>query len=265
LRIEGIPILVAESSAPKQKNLDQPFIRPQILDSGSHLSPIISHIPLTLQGIPNPATEAAAKEYDAVRGEDQSPYLESATDSPIGSAHPMSSGRLSRPDSTMLDHTTESGSVPTPRPVALIDETPEASEEDKQSPMSDCPDDEQIDDVSIDVSVPTDSNLEEITNPRESSLVSDAYEPPEPRANPDGAASVYTPPFSPAPPDQLEPEEVEASSSSHLQADEALTGNAQVSNVISEPESGMPEVCCPSQYLNSPINITISMRDGGGP
>ncbi|KAL2002863.1 hypothetical protein VTN02DRAFT_5700 [Thermoascus thermophilus] len=70
---------------------------------------------------------------------------------------------------------------------------------------------------------------------RESSVVSEVYEPPEPEPHPDSADTAYTPPFSPAPPDRVEVEEAVMPSLPPPQPDEALTAQDQEP----KPEEGL--------------------------
>lgn len=85
---------------------------------------------------------------------------------------------------------------------------------------------------------PTDTRqgLEGEVHPsRESSVVSEVYEPPEPEPHLDSADTAYTPPFSPAPPDRVEVEEAAMPSLPPPQPDEALTAQAQEP----KPEEGL--------------------------
>lgn len=78
-------------------------------------------------------------------------------------------------------------------------------------------------------------DLEKVHASRESSIVSDVYEPPEPEPHPDSADTVYTPPFSPAPADRVEIEAAAAPSLPPSQPDKALTGEVQEPR----PEEGL--------------------------
>jgi hypothetical protein len=184
----------------------------------------------------------------AVYGKDHYPCLESATGSPIGSAHPSFIDQPSCPDAVAVDQTTEPDGFSTPGPVNLTIQTSETTKDNGQTTMSGCLSNHRIDYGLIDTpSEPIDPNPEDIVNVScGSSVISDFYEPPEPKPNQDGNGCVHTPPFSSVLPDQSDPEGVVATSSSYIRSDEALTGNTQVSKVVSEPELGMLEVCCKS-------------------
>ncbi|KAI9929977.1 hypothetical protein MW887_011787 [Aspergillus wentii] len=78
----------------------------------------------------------------------------------------------------------------------------------------------------------SDSQAEQIqhTSSRESSLDSEAYEPPEPEPNPgspESVESIYTPPLSLASPGPVEHTEASRPPLDQLQADEPLTGKVQ--------------------------------------
>ncbi|KAJ5775658.1 uncharacterized protein N7511_000669 [Penicillium nucicola] len=76
---------------------------------------------------------------------------------------------------------------------------------------------------------------------RETSVVSDAYEPPEPEGDAQSEGSSYSPPpFSPAPPSPPAPVETTATSAPSIeiiQADEALTNDHQVPAQLPLPDS----------------------------
>jgi hypothetical protein len=97
-------------------------------------------------------------------------------------------------------------------------------------------------------------DLDDSSSPlRQSPAPTDIYEPPEPRANQDVATCAFTPPFSPVSPDNVESKEFSIPPSSHSQADEALTGNGQVSKTVNSSDLEMLEVCC----LNFPITMVL--------
>jgi hypothetical protein len=79
--------------------------------------------------------------------------------------------------------------------------------------------------------LPNQDGTPNLGNPRESSVGSDAYEPPEPKATIDRFETISSPPFSPASPRSVEAASAPLPSFPNTQNDEALTGEVQTLNV----------------------------------
>ncbi|OJJ48353.1 hypothetical protein ASPZODRAFT_130348 [Penicilliopsis zonata CBS 506.65] len=70
-------------------------------------------------------------------------------------------------------------------------------------------------------------DVERLQSSRESSVASEAYEPPEPEVASECGDGVDTPPFSPAPPEPIEPMEISIPSDTITTADSPLMGTVQ--------------------------------------
>jgi hypothetical protein len=162
----------------------------------------------------------------------------------------MCSGQISSPKLKSLDKITVQEALEMPEIVGASETGFEIAEKRPISPRtytSNFENNSPVDPV-------CEHDLDDISSPiRESSAPTDVYEPPEPRANQDVATCVFTPPFSPVPLDNVESKEFSIPPSSHSQADEALTGNGQVSKTVNSSDLEMLEVCC----LNSPVTRVL--------
>jgi hypothetical protein len=167
----------------------------------------------------------------------------------------MCSGQISSPKLKSLDKITVQEALETPEIVGASETGFEIAEKRPISPRtytSNFENNSPVDPV-------CEHDLDDSSSPiRELSAPTDVYEPPEPRANQDVATYVFTPPFSPVPLDNVESKEFSIPPSSHSQADEALTGNGQVSKTVNSSDLEMLENGRHPTSLESPFSPYLS-------
>lgn len=227
-----------EDSSSQTGELEKPPSVSPHLESRPH-SPVASLAPQTSQEAIDLSTSATGEDVSidaSVEPEkDTSVSSGSAMDESIDSGRSMSIDQPTMYQPPAPDNAVSEVSQ-APKPLVSREASPTATENKLDSLPERPP---SLGGTGTPVEAPptdTRQGLEGEVHPsRESSVVSEVYEPPEPEPHLDSADTAYTPPFSPAPPDRVEVEEAAMPSLPPPQPDEALTAQAQEP----KPEEGL--------------------------